>query len=281
MIGVSPAYFISRYTDRFTDDDIVASLPDIKAMGYDGFEPEIFHVDMITAWRNGGAANVRDAARDSGLVPTQFVAHFLTKGFDTSASLASPFGLAEIKKVIEILDTLGGIDVVVVPFGAFLNGGSIVQSNNAEAYNNRLVEKLGTMLKYVEESGRTMSLEIMPGSLVGGFEGFTHLCDRLESDTLGINMDTGHANASGEDLRKVCQTMGDKIRGTHLCDNYAIENLSLAPGRADIDFHGIIGDIQKAGYKGSWDVEIICNPAEIIREYSAGLKHIQTILDAQ
>ena len=35
-IGVSPAYFIARYGDRFSADQMTAGLVDIAAMGYDG-----------------------------------------------------------------------------------------------------------------------------------------------------------------------------------------------------------------------------------------------------
>ena len=280
MIGVSPAYFISRFTDRFTADDIVSSLPDIKALGFDGFEPEIFHVDMLPAWRNGGAQEVCDAAEANGLKPTQFVAHFLSKAFDTSASLASPFGLLEMQEILDMLDTFEDISVVVVPFSAFKNGGGTVNQETLIAHQDRLIEKLGILLKYVESSGRKMALEIMPNSLIGGYEGFTDLCNSLETDTLGINLDTGHANASGEDLDKISAIMKGRVLGTHLCDNFGAENLSLAPGRADINFKTIIRDLHETGYAASMDVEIICNPAEVKREYSAGLRHIQDIMQS-
>ncbi|MDC0335929.1 sugar phosphate isomerase/epimerase [Pseudodesulfovibrio sp.] len=273
MIGVSPAYFISRFTDRFSPDDIITSLPDIKAMGYDGFEPEVFHADMLPAWRKGGAQNVRDAAEANGLIPTQFVAHFLLKGFDSPTSLASPFGLVEMREVIDMLDIFEDISVVVVPFAAFKG-----TDHSTDTYQIRLVEKLGALLKYVEDSGRRMALEIMPDSLIDGYAGFHTLCDKLESDTLGINLDTGHANASGEDMANIVATLGNRILGTHLCDNFGVENHSLAPGRADINFTKILADAHASGYTGSWDVEIICNPAEMQREYTAGLKHITEIL---
>jgi len=278
MIGVSPAYFISRFTDRFTPEDIIASMPDIKGMGYDGFEPEIFHADTIPSWKNGGARNVRDAARRAKLTPTQFVAHFLVKAFDTTASLASPFGLAELRSTLDIVDTFEGISTVVVPFGAFRNDGRILSPGDEKAYLSRVLEKLGAMLKDVESSGRTMALEIMPGSLIGGYAGFLEICDQLESDTLGLNLDTGHAHASGEELSKAVDLLGDRILGTHLCDNFGTENLSLAPGRAEIDFKTMVERMQAKGYKGSWDVEIICNPTELLREYTAGHQCIHHIL---
>lgn len=278
MIGVSPAYFISRYTDRFTVHDIVASLPDIKAMGYDGFEPEIYHADTLPTWRNGGAVMVRDVAMDVGLTPTQFVAHFLIKAFDNPIALASPFGLAEMREALNMIEVFHGISTIVIPFGAFKAPQNDPVTDKLAIHKERLIEKLGILLSYVEATGRKMALEIMPNSLIGDFSHFLQLCESLKSDKIGINYDTGHANASKENLDAVPALLGTRILGTHLCDNFGDENLSLAPGRASIDFAAVINGLTSFDYKGSWDIEIICNPAEVQREYSAGLEHIQDIL---
>jgi hypothetical protein len=39
LIGVSPAYFISRYSDRFTSADVAEDLVDIARLGCQGFQP--------------------------------------------------------------------------------------------------------------------------------------------------------------------------------------------------------------------------------------------------
>ena len=39
LIGVSPAYVISRFGDQFTADQMAAGLEDVAAMGFGGFQP--------------------------------------------------------------------------------------------------------------------------------------------------------------------------------------------------------------------------------------------------
>ena len=41
LIGVSPAYVISRFGDQFTADQMAAGLEDVAAMGFGGFQPEV------------------------------------------------------------------------------------------------------------------------------------------------------------------------------------------------------------------------------------------------
>jgi hypothetical protein len=42
IIGVSPAYFISFYSDRFSVDQMVEGLEDVAKMGFTAFNPKPF-----------------------------------------------------------------------------------------------------------------------------------------------------------------------------------------------------------------------------------------------
>ena len=71
---------------------------------------------------------------------------------------------------------------------------------------------------------------------VGGIDGFLRLCEHIGTDTLGLNFDTGHARACKENLYLIPAKLGGRILGTHLCDNFGHENLSLRPGAGSIDW---------------------------------------------
>ena len=96
----------------------------------------------------------------------------------------------------------------------------------------------------VEDAGRRMALEILPGAVVGGIDGFLRLCEHIGSDTLGLNFDTGHAWACKENLYLIPAKLGERILGTHLCDNFGGENLSLRPGAGSIDWPRLIAALQ-------------------------------------
>jgi sugar phosphate isomerase/epimerase len=131
----------------------------------------------------------------------------------------------------------------------------------------------------VEDAGRRMALEILPGALVGGVDGFVRLCEHLGSDTLGLNFDTGHAWASKENPYLLPAKIGPRILGTHLCDNFGNENLSLRPGAGSIDWPRLIAALKACGYNGPWDVEIICKPEDVEIEYGSGRKFIENLLN--
>ena len=115
MFGVSPAYFISRFSDRFSAIDIAGSLPDLARAGFDAFQPEIFHPETIDSWLAGGAARVDQAARDCGLSPSQFVGHFLLHAFESPEAIVSAWGVEETEKTLAVMAGIGGCTILTVP----------------------------------------------------------------------------------------------------------------------------------------------------------------------
>ena len=122
-------------------------------------------------------------------------------------------------------------------------------------------------------------MEILPTALIGGIDGFLRLCDRLNTESLKLNFDTGHAWASKENLYLIPAKLGKRIAGTHLCDNFQNENLSLRPGAGSIDWPRIIKALRLTGYEGWFDLEIICRPDMIYQEYREGRDTIQRLLE--
>jgi sugar phosphate isomerase/epimerase len=277
MIGVSPAYFISRFGDRFSPADVAEGLGQVSALGFRGFQLEVFHRDTLEVWVREGAAAVRERSAELGLAATQFVAHFMLHAFADPESLSSDAAAADMESVLEIVGRFDECRLVTVPLPAF----HVPAHPGADGYRRlieRLAEKIGRMLARVEGAGRRMALEVLPAALVGGIDGFMRLCDRMHTDSLGLNFDTGHAWACKENLDLVAAKLGPRILGTHLCDNRGHENLSLAPGKGTIDWPRLVESLKAAGYEGSWDIEIICAPEAAAQEYGQGMRFIAELL---
>jgi len=278
LIGVSPAYFISRFTDEFTPADVAQGLQAISDMGYRGFQLEVFHHKHLKLWLEGGCQKVRKQANDLGLTPTQFIAHFMMKAFATPEGLLSDLGLAEMQAVIEIVGQFEACRIITLPLGRFETPG-VISSKSYRTYFMRGVEKIDRLLEMVERAGCRLALEIMPSALIGGIEGFLRLCDVMGTHSLGLNFDTGHTWAAKENLNLIPAKLDRQILGTHLCDNFGHENLSLRPGAGSIDWPGIIAGLTASGYRGSFDIEIICPPEAVRKEYREGRIFIETILN--
>jgi len=278
LTGVSPAYFISRYTDRFTPSDVCEGLAEISELGFQQFQLEVFHVENLADWVNGGSQQVRQCSDGLGLRPSQFVAHFMLNAFSNASSVMSDSGLVEIDSVLQIVDRFEDCAIVTIPLGAFDSQG-IVERSDYIALFNHCVEKIGQLLERVEGAGRRLALEIMPSAAIGGIDGFMRLCDQLKTDTLGLNFDTGHAWAAKENLHMIPAKLSGQIVGTHFCDNFGHENLSLRPGAGSIDWPGIIDGLRASGYEGSFDVEIICPPEAVRQEYGQGRAYIEALIN--
>jgi len=253
-------------------------LVEVAELGFEHFQPEVFHVENLADWINGGSQQVRQCSEDLGLRPSQFVAHFMLKAFSDTPSVMSDSGLVEIDTVLQIVDRFENCPIVTIPLGAFDPQG-IDTPGDFTALFNRCVEKIGRLLETVERAGRRLALEILPAAVIGGIDGFMRLCDQLSTDTLGLNYDTGHAWAAKENLYIIPAKLNGKILGTHVCDNFGHENLSLCPGAGSIDWPQVIDGLRISGYRGCFDVEIICPPEAVRQEYSQGREFIETILN--
>jgi sugar phosphate isomerase/epimerase len=276
-IGVSPAYFISRWTDRFGVEDVAAGLTDLAGMGFSGFQLEVFHAEQLAAWRAHGAGEIRRRSGELGLRAHQFVAHFMLKDFADRQHLMSDAAIEQMKVVLDMMDRFEECRVVTVPLPAF----DAPRTSGREDWPrlfDRCAQKVGRLLAMVEGAGRRMALEILPGAVVGGIDGFLRLCDHIGTDTLGLNFDTGHAWASKENLYLIPAKLGGRILGTHLCDNFGHENLSLRPGAGSIDWPRLIAGLKGCGYAGPWDIEIVCPAAFVADEYGKGLQFIEALV---
>lgn len=278
MSGVSPAYFISRFGNGFTPQQVAGDLKTLAKMGFEGFQLEVFHGETLMEWESEGAFAVRDRSRDLGLRASQFVAHFMLQDFADPQRLVSNEAIEHMKTVLDIVDHFDECRVVTVPLPAFECRTPSFVGDYKDLFE-RCAAKVSRLLAMVEDAGRRMALEILPGAIVGGIDGFLRLCEHLSSDTLGFNFDTGHAWACKENLYLIPAKIGPRILGTHLCDNFGNENLSLRPGAGSIDWLPLLTALKNCGYTGPWDIEIICKPEDAEIEYGSGRNFIENLLN--
>jgi sugar phosphate isomerase/epimerase len=280
-IGVSPAYFISRFGDRFTPDEVAGALPDLKRCGFEAFQLEIFHPDTIEPWIQYGIARVFTAATRGDLTVSQFVGHLLLNAFINEDALFSSWGYRETAAIVDALP-VQLCPLVTVPIPSFVPPSDKRQHvSHWQRREDRLVEKLTIITGMIRERGFRVALEVMPGSLIGGVSGFLRLADRLESGggSVGLNLDTGHIQATKESVSQAIYRLGPRILGTHLCDNWGMENLSLAPGTGGIEWPTLLSILRSTGYSGSYDIEIQCAAEMVDSQYDAARKFLLRALE--
>ncbi len=277
MIGVSPAFILSLYGPGFTTDNFCEGLTLVSKLGFSAYQPEILVESALPEWM-AGAGRVHHTANDLGLVPTQFVAHFMLEQFSNSEKLNPLSGIDELNRVLDIMQVFSPCRVLTIPASTFdVNWNSPLATNSLwwKQARQQLVEKTGRYVEIVAEAGMKLAFEILPFSVFGGIGRFLDLCDEIGSPALGLNFDTGHAWACRDLVPMLPFELKERIFGTHLGDNMSTENIKLAPGKGTIPWKPLLANLAGAGYDGSMDIEIGCRPDQVISEYSFGLDFVR------
>jgi len=276
-LGVSPAFVASLYGDGFSVGAYRDALPLIRSLGFSAFQPEIARMESLADWTGGGARSLAKAASDNGLVATQFVAHFLEDAFSTPEKINSQTGLEELKQAVECAKAFGECPTLTIPMLPLRIDWERVSGFYVTWINDlmkRRTEKVFDCLQLATRSGLSLAIEILPFSIIGGFRRFLDLCAEIGSDRLGLNLDTVHAWACGEALPLLPFELSGRIFGTHLGDKSATENGKRAPGKGDIEWKPFLRNLQTSGYRGSLDIEIVCPPESVLKEYQEGRSYL-------
>lgn len=278
MIGVSPAFIVSLCGPRFSVRDFCDSLKLAGKLGFSAYQPEIPVKAALPEW-TADALSVHRTAGDLGLIPTQFVAHFMLEEFSSTDKLSPMSGIDELNRVLDIIQVFSPCRVLTIPASSFdVNWNSPLATDPLwwKQTHQQLAEKTGRYVEIVAEAGMKLAFEILPFSIIGGISRFLDLCSKIGSPALGLNFDTGHAWASRELVPILPIELKGRIFGTHLGDNMSTENIKLAPGKGTIPWMPLLKNLTGTGYNGSRDIEIVCRPDQVIAEYGFGLNYLQS-----
>jgi sugar phosphate isomerase/epimerase len=157
-------------------------------------------------------------------------------------------------------------------------GGPLAPDQSRRAAADVFYDEIMPCVETAEELEVFLLIEPEPGLLIETFEQYLEFADRLDSPWVGLNFDIGHAFCVGQDPRKWIARMAPHTKHYHIediADTRRHEH--LIPGRGAIDFHGVLQEIAKSGYKGWITVELypyIDNPDEAGKEAKEFLENI-------
>jgi sugar phosphate isomerase/epimerase len=279
MFGVSPAFVFSLYTIGFTVQDYRAALPRLHRLGFRAFQPEIYVAEAIPEWLRE-AGDLQHSAADLGLLPSQFVAHFMLEWFASPERLGPNQGLDDLKRVVEVVGAFPACRVITVPAAQFqIEWGSAAGTGMAgwADIRRRVMEKIRRYLEVVSGAGLKLAFEIAPFSVIGGIRRFLDVCDQIGSPDLGLNFDTGHAWACREIVPLLPFELQGRIFGTHLGDNRSTDNVKMPLGHGTVPWAPLLRNLHAAGYRGSLDIEVVCPADQVELRYQESLQHLQSL----
>ncbi len=105
------------------------------------------------------------------------------------------------------------------------------------------------------------------------------LAEQLPSESVGLCLDTGHANITGQDVPEMIRSYGKRLGCLHLNDNYGpLQNqnadLHLFPGEGTLPWPEIYKALREIGYEGSYNLEPIADLKELLPSQRSARLHL-------
>ena len=132
-----------------------------------------------------------------------------------------------------------------------------------ERAHEHLRDSLDSILDYAEEYDVDVGIEYEPELLVECTEEVLALIDDIGRDSLGINLDVGHAAVYGEDPAEAIRRSAGHVTGLHLEDivgGIRGKHYHRIPGEGDLDFRAIFDALDDIGYDGFATLELYTHP---------------------
>jgi len=118
-------------------------------------------------------------------------------------------------------------------------------------------DELMPCVETTEKLNVSLLIEPEPGLLIETFEQYLEFAGRVDSPSLGLNFDIGHAFCMSQEPWEWIAPMAEHTRHYHIEDIAADRrHAHLIPGRGAIDFKATLREIAATGYDGWVTVEL-------------------------
>jgi len=155
------------------------------------------------------------------------------------------------KRALRLAAELGSPSVQTEP------GGPLDSDQSWKAAADLFYEEIMPCIEVAEKVGVALLIEPEPGLMIETFEQYLEFADRIDSPSLGLNFDIGHAFCAGQEPELWVPRMAAHTRHYHLEDIAATRRHEhLIPGRGAIDLAAVLRAIGETDYQGWVTVEL-------------------------
>jgi len=232
---------IGYRTQAYGRMDFREALSELKSRGYGGVE---FCLDSPPVrGREFNEAAAREFARmisDAGL-EVYSVSHH-------GNFVSNDRFFAELKRLIPLARAMGT--------GTFVISSGRMDRGNRQKQRATVLKRLTELTQVAEEAGVTLALEAEPGLAVESTQELMQLIWRIESPSLRINLDIGHALLTDGDLVRSIRKAGRLIVHAHIDDMAGGVHRHLLPGTGEIDLAAVMTAFLEIGFEGPLVVDL-------------------------
>ena len=246
---------ISTATSILVDYRLPDAIDAVIALGFDGVDvwcgrPHLFGRDYPAAEIEGIGKKIAESGLETVAVMPAF--------FRYPFSLSSPVetiresSVAYMRDCIDNAKSIGAKNTLVVPTKS-LHGQTEAEARKTFLYSMEAV------CEYARPRGVTLGIEVLQPRLSDFCRRTEQAVDMIRdlgSDNLGVVLDTGHLNLSGESLARAMDCAGERLTQIHINDNNAKEQQNAVPGEGNVDFLAMADLLRKNKYTGFLSLEL-------------------------
>lgn len=210
--------------------------------------PPMFHHDHDGAKR----ASFKQMLRRSGIRPMAFHALFGLDAYDFSDPDENAYANAirEMGACIDLAVEFDAPIIVVHASGEPMNPQD--RPRRLEQARRGLAEIAGRC----REMGRKIAIELLARTALGNtIEELFHLMDGLETDVVGVCLDTNHFMDRHAHLADDVRTLGDRLIALHLSDYDGVDEQHNLPGTGVVDWKALMQALADINYGGTLNYE--------------------------
>ncbi|MBS7643481.1 sugar phosphate isomerase/epimerase [Candidatus Bathyarchaeota archaeon] len=126
-----------------------------------------------------------------------------------------------------------------------------------------IIESLRTCADYAMEKNIRLALEPFPSGIVDTIDVAIEVVNQVNSSNLGILIDTGHLNITGEDLTVSVEKARKFLVHIHINNNDGVHDLHYPPYNGTLKkeaFSSFVNALKQVNYQGYYSFEIITAP---------------------
>ncbi len=148
---------------------------------------------------------------------------------------------------------------------------------DAEREHEEALRFMKPYCDYAKKISLELGLENMRGPGQSAPKEIRRFCEETDdlirlADELGVGIcwDTGHGNISAQAQKESLMKIGGRLRMVHINDNFAEDDVHIAPFIGNVDWDGVAAGLKNVNYRGSLNLEVNCRklPAEVQAGYA-------------
>ncbi len=198
--------------------------------------------------------------------------------FGSNCNLSNPDDEERGKAVQRTRDLLykaasAGLEMIIIHPGA----GGVSDPAEQDRQNLLAYDSITQLMDAAEESGVAMALEnMLPDHAGCEIRHILETVDKINSPSLGICFDSGHAHACGN-MAESMEAFGERMISIHMQDNDGTRDMHLQPPYGTTDWPAFVETLHKIDYRLPITIETRpwagSSYAQMLKEVSAVLSN--------